>query len=81
MPLAIERSKQARKQPQEMFCKVEAPRNHENFFMLQVLHVDFNLLDENEKNIFSLRAASQISESYEIRSNCEAYRQLMEKLK
>ena len=49
--------------------------------MLKVLDVDFILLDGNEKNIFSLRAATQIFESYNIRSNFEAYQQLMEKLK
>ena len=74
--LVIERRKQARKHPQEMFLETS-----ENFFMLKVLHVDFNLLDGNEKNIFSLRAAAQISGSCKIRSNCEAYQQLTEKLK
>ena len=79
MLLVIERSTQTRKQPQEMFCKVGA--TYENVFILNVLHVDFILLDGNEKNIFSLRAAAQISESYKIRSKCEAYQQLMEKFK
>ena len=49
--------------------------------MLKVLHVDFKLLDGNEKNIFSLRATAQISESGKVRSNYEVYQQLMEKLK
>ena len=49
--------------------------------MLKVLHVDFNLLDGNEKNIFSQRTAAQISKSCKIRRNCKAYQQLMEKLK
>ena len=39
------------------------------------------MFDGNEKTIFSLRAAAQIFESCKIRSNCEAYQQLMEKLR
>ena len=66
--LLIERRNQARKHPQELFCKVRAPRN-----LWELLHVGFNLLDGNEKNIFALRAAAQISECCKIRNNCKAH--------
>ena len=81
MLLVIKRRKEIQKQTQEMFYKVRILETPENFFTLKVLHVDFNLLDGNEKNIFSLRGAAQISESGKRRSNCKANQQLMEKLK
>ena len=64
-----------------MFCKVGILETPENFFILKVVNVDFNLLDGNEKNIFSLRGAAQISKSGKRRSNCKANQKLMEKLK
>ena len=87
VPLVIEDRKQARKQPRE----VGVLRNFlENFFMLklpedfekllttpELLHVDFNSLDGNEKNIFSLKAAAEISKYCKIKSNCEEYLQQM----
>ena len=56
-----------RKHPQELLCKVRAPR------FLWKLHVDFNFPEGHEKNIFSLRAAAQISECCKIRSNCKTH--------
>ena len=79
--LVIKRRKQIQKQTQEMFCKVGILETPENFFILKILHVDFNLLDGNEKNIFSLKVAAQISESGKRRSNCKVNQHLMEKLK
>ena len=48
--------------------------------LLKVLHVDFILLDGNEENIFSLRAAAQISESYKMRTEAVVQRYSVKKI-
>ena len=61
MLLIIEHSKQTRKQPQEMFCKVGAPRNLRILLHVESSSVDFILLDGNEKNIFSVTAFPKVT--------------------
>ena len=88
LPVVIEDRRQAPKQPQELLHVETSRRFCEGFkntfftehlwtIASELLHVDFNLLDRNEKNIFSLIVAAQIFECCKIRSNCEAYQQLM----
>ena len=59
------------KHPQKLFCTHGLLESPGNLFMLKLLHVDFNLLDGSEKNMFSLRATAKISECCKIRSNCK----------
>ena len=73
--LVIERKH--RSTPKSCSVKYGLLEASKNFFMLELHDVDFKLLDGNEKNIFPLRAAAQLSEYCKIGSNYKAHQQLM----